>query len=56
MAFRFEKSFGFNGGHATCARSRNGLPIGAILDVAGMKHARDIGARPTMRDDVPVGV
>src|SRR4051812_24603251 len=56
MSFRFEKSFYFDGRHAARAGGRDGLAIGAVLDVARVKDARDVGARAAFGEDVAVGV
>src|ERR1700730_16727644 len=56
MSFRLEKFFHLHGGHATRAGSRNGLPVSAVLHVAGMEHAGDVGARAALGGDVAIGV
>jgi len=35
LTFGFQEAFGFNGGHAACARRRDGLPVIAVLHVTG---------------------
>src|SRR5258706_639521 len=56
MSFRFQKSFHFNCRHAAHARGRYRLPVGAILDVAGMKNASDIRLGATLGQNVTVGI
>ena len=43
-----QESFRFDGRHAARARRRDGLPVRAVLHVARMEHARDIGARAAL--------
>src|SRR5438552_10689823 len=56
MSFGLEKSFHFHGGHAARTGSRNGLAVCAVLDVAGMEHTVDVGARATLGENVAFGV
>ena len=56
MPFGFQKPLHFDGGHASGARRGDRLPIGPVLHVAGMKNARDVGARAAMGNDVAVGI
>src|SRR5271170_3245742 len=56
VAFGFQKPLHFDGGHASGARRSDRLAIRPVLDVAGVKNARDVGARAAVRDDVAVGI
>ena len=56
MAFGFKKPFDLDGCHAAGPGCGNGLPVGAVLDVAGMKDAGDAGARAAHGDDVAIRV
>ncbi len=56
MPFGFQKPLHFDGGHASGARGGNGLPIGPVLDVAGVKNAGDVGARAAMRNNIAVRI
>src|SRR5689334_19669555 len=56
MSFRFEEPLGFHGRHAARARSRDRLPVDAILHIAGVKHPRYIRARASLGQDIAVGV
>ncbi len=55
VSFRFQVTLGFNGRHAARAGGGDGLAVGAVLHVAGMEHARDVGARAAFGKDVAVG-
>src|SRR5689334_20995868 len=52
LSFGFEITLGFHGGHAARAGGGDGLAVSAILHVAGMEHAGNVGARAAFRDDV----
>src|SRR5580704_10404677 len=56
VALGFQEPFRLNGGHAAGAGCRDSLTIGAILNIAGVKHTRHAGARTALRDDVAVPV
>src|SRR6185436_14491186 len=56
MSFRFEEALGFHGRHATGAGRRNRLPVTAVLHVARVKHAGNIGSRAAFGQNVAVGV
>ena len=56
MPFRFQKAFHFDRGHTTSARRSDGLAVCAVLDVAGVKNARDIRACPAVRNDIAIAV
>src|SRR5271170_7401833 len=56
MAFSFEEPLRFDCGHAAGAGRRDGLAVGAILDIAGVKNARHAGARAALGNDVAVRV
>ena len=48
VALGLQKLFRFYGSHAPGAGGGNGLLIDAILNVAGVEHARHAGARATL--------
>src|ERR1700722_9624013 len=52
----FKVALGFNRCHATSARRRDGLAIYAILDIARVKYADNIGSRAAFRNNVTVGI
>src|ERR1700722_19236192 len=56
MAFGFQVALGFYGCHATGTRRRYGLAIYAILDVACVEDAGNVGSRAAFRDNVAVGI
>src|SRR5580704_4560181 len=56
VSLRFQHSFGFDGCHAACAGGRNRLAVNAILHVACMEHAGNIGARAAMGEQVAVRI
>ena len=56
MTFRFEKPLHFDRRHAARARRRDRLAVGAVLHVARVEHAGDIGPRAALREDVAVGI
>src|SRR5689334_19134703 len=56
MALGFKIPLRFDGGHAAGACGRDGLLIDAVLDVAGVEYAGDVGARASVRNDVALFV
>src|SRR2546422_1957401 len=56
MAFRFEEALRFHRRHAAGAGRRDRLAIYAILHVARVKYARDIGPGAAFRQNVAVSV
>src|SRR5580693_3030035 len=56
MPLGFQEPLCLDGGHAAGAGCCDGLTIGAVLNVAGMKHTRHVGARTALRDDVAIRV
>src|ERR1700733_10385838 len=56
VSFGFEEPLYFNGGHASGARSGDGLPVSSVLNITGVKNARHVGACAAMRSDVAVGI
>src|SRR5947207_15101628 len=56
MPLGFKIPLRFDGGHASCTRSRNRLAIRTVLNVTRVEHARDIRARASMRNNVAVRI
>src|SRR5580658_9021777 len=56
VSFRFQKSFRFYRRHAARAGRRDGLPVQAVLHVARVKYAGNVGARAALREDVALGI
>src|SRR2546430_1981976 len=56
MTFRFQEPLGLHGRHAARSRRRDRLPVRPVLHIARMKDAGNIGAGPTLRQDIAVGV
>src|SRR5579862_2841708 len=56
MAFSFKKAFDFDGCHAAGPGGGNGLPVAAVLDIAGVKDPGDAGACAAFGEDVTIRV
>ena len=56
MSFCFEQTLGFNRCHAAGAGRGDGLAVNAVLHVARMENAVDIGARAAMRNHIALGI
>src|SRR6476659_2961503 len=56
MPLGFKIPLRFDGGHASCTRSRDRLAIYPVLNVTRVEHARDIRARSSVRDDISVRI
>ena len=44
----------FDSGHAAGARDGDGLPVGTVLQIAGVQDTGDVGARAAFGNDVAV--
>ena len=55
VSFRFQETLGFDGRHAARAGGGDGLAVDAVLHVAGVENARDVGARAALGKNVAVG-
>src|SRR5688572_9690069 len=56
MPFGFQETLRFHSRHAAGTGRCDGLPIGAVLDIAGVKDARNVRAGPALGDYVAVFV
>ena len=56
MPLFFEQTLGFDCRHAAGAGRRNRLTVDAVLHVARVKNAVDIGSRAPVRDEVAVRI
>ena len=52
----FQKSLGFDGGHAPRARRRDGLAEDAVLNISAGEHPRDVRPHALVGLQIPVGV